>query len=160
MYYCQILKFPRLPDHLIDLALGSIQEYEVLDEFEKTGNYRWHPLHPEVQEWLNANILEGHWGIQTNIDDKDLAVHVDRFTPTRILYTLDPGGPNVTTTFYENDRVTPIESTVLQTHTWYALKSDVFHAVHGIVPGQTRIAITVRFFTHHESNLPVKRTGS
>jgi len=150
MFYTQVLKFPRLPDHLVQKALDSIRDYEVQDEFEKTGNYRWHLLDPQVQEWLNTNVLEGAWGIQTNTDDKDLDVHVDRFTPTRILYTLDPGGPNVTTTFYENDRKTVIESIVLQPHTWYALKTDIYHAAHGIVPGQTRIAITVRFFTNHE----------
>lgn len=157
MFYTQILKFPRLPDHLVEVAYQCIKEYQVSDAFEKTGNYRWYPALPELQEWLNANVLEGDWGVQTNIDDKDLAVHVDRFTPTRILYTLDPGGPNVTTTFYQDDRSTVIESSVLQPHTWYALKTDVYHSAQGIVPGQTRIAITVRFFTHHESRLPKPR---
>ena len=90
--------------------------------------------------WCNKYICEAHWTTHTIKDY--LNIHKDtngvRF---RLNYIIDPGGDNVLTKFYNDDKE-EIDSIKIEPFRWHLFDTTVYHNVVNLEPGRIRFALT------------------
>lgn len=98
----------------------------------------------EVDNWCKNNICKDvHYSFQltTNLNQ-----HTDIGTKVKLIYFVDTGGDNVFTEFHSDDNKQILQSVKLDSHKWYALKTDVNHSVRGVEKSKTRFSIVGRLF--------------
>jgi hypothetical protein len=142
------LDLPKIPDSILDGLNRDYSEYyhasSAVTGSNQINTYS-DSFNTEINQWCQKNISEHlYWGFM--IMQRDLGPHVDVKTKIKLTYVIDPGGNNVTTEFYENDRSTLLESIVIQPGRWHIFRSDMVHAVRGIEPGQVRFSLTASVF--------------
>lgn len=134
----KLLDLPPVPEHLI----YSIDEVLELENFfgGYTKNYTIHECQDELREYLKELFPHcNKFRYQTLIDN--VPVHIDRGRTTAINYIIEPGGDNVSTTWYTDEFGDKIDEVVLQPKQWHELQVHQWHTVHGLT--QRRYAITV-----------------
>lgn len=141
--YYRYVNLPQLPQSIVDQINFNFDDYE-----RKSGRgvYTWtDSFNESVNEWCQKNICaEMYWGFQ--IIRGDLGIHKDVGTLTKFCYLLDTGGDNVITEFFEDDKITVVDSVNLEPHRWHILKVDTFHGIRGVDPGRIRFSITGKIF--------------
>jgi hypothetical protein len=138
------IHLPKVPDVFGQDIIKVIKEGQDISAGD--GNYltqvSWKDAPANLQHWCTENICDSiRWGIQSLV--ADLPRHKDIGTECKFLYLIEDGGNNVFTRYY-NDEGALISEYILQKKVWYIIDTQTFHDVTGLLPGQTRIAISGR----------------
>jgi len=159
--YARALNFPLLPQSVIDQINFNYQDYlnyNLLDvspencldndllTTNKKRNTHSHINTEFLDEWCRKNVCESmsfFWMLRSFRDQKN---HKDTGTKCKLIYVLDTGGDNVTTTWYADDQTTVLQQIQLQSHQWYILKTELYHQVQGVEPSRVRFCIGGRVF--------------
>lgn len=149
--FAQKLRLPRIRHDLVEDALKVISDPKVqekiIDPKRMFGFISlWDAELTELRQWLETAIGPALWCL--SFFNQDMFAHKDPRSRSRIIYILEPGGKNVRTNFYEDDKETRLSSELLLAHEWSLLNASRFHDVVGIEPGQYRYAITARMHSH------------
>lgn len=73
-------------------------------------------------------------------------IHFDYGREYAINYVIDPGGDNVVTSWYEDDKKTIIEEVEIEPFRWHIIKvKPTYHGVRGIRLGRLRCVISTNF---------------
>jgi hypothetical protein len=126
----KVLDLPAVPDDLIRFPeeqggfdnLGLEDRYlERNGEKFQTGRYLGRkPLDADTLEWVHANIIDDYQRIgYAAISAPCHGPHIDRNRLFVLQYVIDPGGPDVTTVFYE-----PKHQKVEIDHDWHCNNYD------------------------------------
>ena len=136
------LEIPQVPSSIIP----SKQELLDLPYKEKTTvpiKFRWFRnkhCTSLLNEWIQDTIKVKVY-TQFQFIEPGLPKHRDYNRYICMNYILYPGGPNVSTNFYEDDRETLIHSEVIREKTWHTILTYPYHNVTNIRPNDIRIAI-------------------
>lgn len=138
------LELPKIPNSIIDNLPADWKQYDQKVSYSGS-NYTWtDSFNQEINSWCQEHISQGmYFGFQ--IMTGNVPMHKDVGTLTKLVYLLQPGGKNVTTNFYNDDR-TLAHSFVIEPFRWHVLRADSFHSVDHIEPDQVRFSITGRIF--------------
>lgn len=133
----QYLNLPKLPENMIKEVYKSLEGVNIypypLDEYQSFAATQ--PL----QEYTKSLFDFSHNTLVQIIKD-NLGLHKDFCRKQAYNYILEPGGDNVLTCWY-NEEKNLIESHCIDAHRWHKLNVDVFHNVENIT--KSRIAITI-----------------
>lgn len=150
------INLPKVPEALVAEALAIVSD--------PVNQARW--LNPSkifgfinlttagivsLDTWLRAHIADTLWHL--SFFHADVYVHKDSYTRSRLLYLLDPGGEDVRTDFYEDDKSTLIRSERINQQEWTLLNGNRYHGISAIEPGRSRYAFSARI---HPSLWPDK----
>ena len=135
------LNFPKIPQSLVQ----EINFNKITKKIYKTSPdlYFWSDeQNQSINDWCKKNIIEDcYYAFQCS--NVDLYVHKDEKSSTKLIYILDQGGDNVITKFFKQDKCTEIFSEKLDLHTWYILKTDIYHGVFNQIRPRYSICSTV-----------------
>ena len=143
--YIRYINLPKIPNEILNQINFDFSSY-----YDKVnahnGNYRWSDSHNKIiNDWCQQNICKDmYWAFQ--IIRGELPIHKDKGTKTKFIYLLETGGERVVTEFYDEDKVTVLQSIIIDSHRWHILKADTFHGVRNIDPGKIRFSITGKIF--------------
>ena len=136
------LDIPQIPESIIP----SRQELLDLPYKEKTNfpsTYIWfRNKHCTglVNEWIQDTLkVKVHTQYQFVLNG--IPRHKDSGRHICMNYILYPGGPNVSTNFYEDDKETLVHSEIIKEKTWHTILTYLYHDVTNIDPNDIRIAI-------------------
>lgn len=141
-----ILNIPKIPEHLI-LPLEEILELENVFEGD-SNNYTVHDVQKELKEYLQP-LFPNYRKFRYQTMTGDIPVHVDNSRDFAINYIIDPGGDNVHTVWYEEDRITPTQDAKFPAQQWHEIQVNLYHNVTGITG--RRYGITIANKTIDES---------
>ena len=140
------LNFPQIPPELISTLSKNVDDYQTkgfgLPYQSATEYYWWSDDNNEkINAWCKENISRDmYFAFQFM---KNLPIHKDVVTKVKLSYIVDPGGDDVTTTFYDEKRAVT-HSYVIEPLRWHVLNVGNFHSVSN-VSGQ-RFSVTGRIF--------------
>lgn len=128
--------------------------------FPSMSNYHFLEASDSIKKWVAENInpaLTAH--IQVINQGAIIPPHVDEVRSKAVNYIVDPGGNSITSFYYvkeeyQNLIVTPqtsipynrlsvIESVLIQSKMWHSLDVTQIHGVTNMDPAQQRIALTL-----------------
>jgi len=136
-----ILNIPKIPEHLI-LPLEETLELENIFEGD-SDNYTIHNVQKELKEYLQPLFPNySLFRYQTMINE--IPVHVDGSRDFAINYIIDPGGDNVHTVWYEEDRITSTQDVKFPAQQWHEIQVNLYHNVTGITGRRYGITIAHR----------------
>jgi len=141
------LDLPKVPDSIIKQLNYNYDEYEINDPniYPPQTNTWTKTFNSEINQWCQQHISPTlYWGFM--IMHSDLRPHTDVKTELKLTYLIRTGGDNVKTEFYEDDKVTLIESVIIEPFRWHLFRSDIVHAVKGIEPDHTRFSVSASIF--------------
>jgi len=146
--YVQQLNLPSPPQNILDIVNKNYniqkQHLNLKNDKEKIEQIWSEGYNIEVDNWCKNNICKDvHYSFQLTTN---LNKHIDVGTKIKLIYFVDTGGDNVFTEFYSDDNKQMLQSVQLNSHKWYALKTDVNHAVRGVEKFKTRFSIVGRLF--------------
>lgn len=159
--YARLLNFPPLPQYIVDKIDFNYQNYlnydltdtspencidQTLLSPENKRTMNSHHNTELLNEWCHENICDSmhfFWMLRSFRDQRN---HKDVGTKVKLIYVLDPGGDQVTTTWYADDQKTVLQKIQLETHQWYILKTDMYHQVQGVEHGRVRFCVGARIF--------------
>jgi len=119
------------------------------------------PAEQEVTDWVHKNVTPaGFVGINIFHSGDFFFPHIDLMRTRAINCVVEPGGENVTTSWYKPkleyehleattrtfipyDRINVVEEKIFKTGEWYELDVSKIHNVKHIEPNKRRITITV-----------------
>lgn len=138
-------KLPAIPSDIIDQLPKDFDQYKLEGQYAD-GAYSWsHDHNDEINQWCRQHICENmYWGFQ--IMRGDVPMHKDFGTETKLVYLIQPGGSEVKTNFYADDRQTVTHSYIIPVNHWHVLRASAYHSVDGVEPGQVRFSLTGRIF--------------
>lgn len=142
------LDLPKIPDHIILGLNRDFSQYHH-DDSKVTGskqiNTYTNSFNKQINDWCQKNISQSlYWGFM--IMHRDLGPHVDVGTKLKLTCLIDPGGDQVRTDFFADDKITVFQSVIIEPGRWHLFRSDMTHAVTGIEPGKTRFSTTASIF--------------
>lgn len=143
--YIRYLNLPLIPDSIVENIYKTINHVDpkvVLAD----GNYIWSDsFNSEVDTWCKKNICDTlYFGFQ--MMDGHIKAHKDMGSYTKLVYLLEPGGTDVITNFWDDDKVTLLKSYKIEPRRWHLLKADTFHSIENILPEQKRFSVASRVF--------------
>jgi hypothetical protein len=151
MYIEYLDDLPKIPQHLLR-SYEEISNKDFVDNGDvgrklmQKGFYATRTLEEDLYAWLmlgdnfpwhgkthntNYQLLE-HW----------IPMHKDVGRTVAYNYILYPGGTNVVTSVYDDDK-NVLQSMSIEPHRWHRITVDHFHDIKNIEKDQLRIAITV-----------------
>ena len=164
----QYINLPTIPRDIIEVAIkniptcisnaqakkyATVQERDSNQEDGKTkflhvtnSTYIWSDFENQALDaWCKQNICKDmYFGFQIMIGD--VAIHKDIGTSIKFCYLIQSGGDNVITTFYDDDKVTPLDSYCIELEKWHILKVNTCHGVSNFAPEKVRFAVTGKIF--------------
>ena len=164
----QYINLPKIPNDLVEVAVkniptcisnaratkySNVQERDSILKDGKTkflhvtdSTYIWTDFENQsLDAWCKQNICKDmYFGFQIMIGD--VAVHKDAGTSIKFCYLIQTGGDNVITTFYNDDKITPLDSYCIELEQWHILKVNTWHGVSNFAPDQIRFAVTGKIF--------------
>ena len=145
--FAQRMRLPTVPVEMVQEALAVISnpdiQKKIMDPTDLYGFISlWDANLPKLRQWLEGNVAPLVWHL--SLFKRDMYIHKDPRTRSRIIYILDPGGENVVTRYYDDDKQTLLETESLGRENWVVMNAARYHDVQGIAPGQYRYAITAR----------------
>lgn len=134
------INFPKLPESLTSEIYASVDDNIPLVElsFEK---YKLLVCRKPIKDFVESIFSKPvYCGVQTILNNQ--RVHIDYNRTVVYNYIIEPGGENVTTSFYVDlKKSKKIEGLCIEPLRWHRLKVFLPHGVEGIT--SKRIAITV-----------------
>ena len=165
-WYYKYLDIPDPPKWMVLDAVKNMYEKSLVPE-DNTYTVQGKSIgsNERVTQWVNENIAPGYSGIEaawSTAGLDNLRVHTDRARDYGVLYILDTGGDNVTTSFYQEkgqplirDRRTHVddydlldllESAVFEKNRWILLYNRVLHNAANITKNRLYIQISYDSF--------------
>lgn len=142
--YVRYLNLPKIPGEIMAKINFNFEEYDRKSRY-RNGGFWSDSFNEEINKWCQENVCDSiYYAFQ--VFPKDLHIHKDTGTKTKLIYLLQEGGSNVVTTWYDEDQTTVLQSVRIPLHTWVLFKADAFHGVTGVEEGMIRSAITGRVF--------------
>lgn len=139
------LNLPSIPQDLVDRLVYDFDQYE-RKWTSKEHNYTWSDsFNEEINEWCRKNICEDMY-FAFAIIEGNIPPHKDGGTLTKLSYLLRTGGDNVITSFYNEEQTEVTHAVKIEPFRWHLIKTDAWHGVQGIEPGQTRFSLIGRVF--------------
>jgi len=137
----QYLNFPKVPTNIIDKLNRDHDKFVPTEQSKIFPVYIRSMTKSELYaSWCNENICQARWSTQLIKDS--LVIHKDKNgVRFRLTYLIEPGGDNVLTKFYNDDKE-EIESIRIEPFRWHLFDATVFHNVVNVEPGKLRFAIT------------------
>ena len=145
--FVQVLEMPKVPPELVRMALLCIRAPALQKRIaQEDGSFGfislWDAQIPSLRLWLEQNIAPVMWHL--SYFSRDMYAHKDPRTKTRMIYILEPGGENVVTRFYDEDKETLLSTELLATEEWSIMNANRYHDISGIEEGKFRYALTAR----------------
>jgi len=149
--FIQYINLPPIPTELIDHLPKDDSQWRKKDIKGNMPWYRWSDeYNREINAWCQRYISSDmYWAFQ--LMSADMPKHLDRGTTTKFNYVINTGGDDVWTRFWTNDQESMLAEYQIEPFRWHIFKSDTYHSVEGVQPGQVRIAVTGRIFADYES---------
>jgi|TARA_R110000868_G_scaffold312086_2_gene573019 hypothetical protein len=155
-----IPELPNVPEKLLDYTHDfedfAFRPVNYKDTVVKNGEvvpgrlYCRQAVSPELEQWIKNNIVNtyANIGISKNIGPC-LGPHLDKTRFYTLHYTIEPGGSNVQTVFYEPStdeaildtdklyvtnysKLDTVDSIIFQPRQWYAINGRQLHSVENI----------------------------
>ena len=140
--HIQYLNLPPVPEELLARLPNSIDEYHCKSVYT---TYHWSDsFNCDLDQWCKQNICSDMY-FAFQLITGNLVIHKDTPTITKLNYIVIPGGQNVVTTFYDNNKK-EIAKYKIEPAKWHILKADTFHSVDGIEENNLRLSITAKIF--------------
>lgn len=142
--YIQYLNLPTIPQEIVDTIIQNPEVHRKATNQVKHGDfYIWSDYNNQsLNAWCQENICaEMYFAFQ--MMNKDVPIHKDNITKTKLSYLVDTGGNNVITSFYDDNHIL-LDSYCIEPNRWHILKADTCHAVDNI--SNVRFSITSRIF--------------
>lgn len=138
----RLLSLPRIPEKLWP-NIPSILASE--DTHSRDPNFHSNTVAiPPTREWLETVLCCALHRCFFQIIYPGLHIHRDSVRNVALNYSLDTGGENSKTAFYEDDG-TLVYSEVVPAHQWYLVRTDCPHTV--IDQTGPRFAVSAQFYT-------------
>ena len=144
--YFQYLNLPTLPQSLIAKLNFDVTEYSRKTESQVLESFLWSDDHNRDLDKWGKEFVGSDLYFAFQIMGRDVPIHKDQGSICKLNYILDPGGNNVITQWWADDKITMLQEVTLKTGRWHIFRSDVYHSVNNIEPGKSRFAITARLF--------------
>ena len=164
----QYINLPKIPSDIIEVAIKNIptcissaqaKKYATVQErdsdhedgkkkFLQVSNskYIWTDFENDaLDSWCKQNICKDMY-FAFQIMTGDVPIHKDIGTSVKFCYLIQPGGDNVITTFYDEDKTTPLDSYCIELEKWHILKVYANHGVSNFVSDGIRFSVTGRIF--------------
>lgn len=133
----QYLNLSKLPDDMISEVYKSLDGDDIYPY--PIDNYKSFAATQLLQEYTKRLFNFNH-NTLVQLIKGHLDIHKDLYRTRAYNYIIEPGGDNVLTCFYDNQK-NLIESHCIKTHSWHKLTVDIFHNVENLTA--PRIAITI-----------------
>ena len=146
-FYTSLKEFflPPVPAELEDKIHSAVANYVKNNGLQT--RFTWMDYNiDEINQWAWKNISpDVYFGIQI-ITDEGLGIHQDQSSHIKLLYYLDTGGNNVTTTFYADpDGKVILESHVIPAKKWFSFDTQVWHDVKNVESLRYALVATVNY---------------
>jgi hypothetical protein len=142
--YIQYVNFPSIPDDILNSIELDVSKYlnPTKGKTIANSNYRTSSnFNQKVNSWCQENVCKSvYWIFQWSLGD--LVIHKDAGPKTRINYLITPGGNNVLTEFFADDKTNKVASYCVEPHRWHILKADSYHHVVNVEPPAVRFSIS------------------
>ena len=149
--YIRYINLPKVPEELIK-SIPTDPTFFNVDAIgpANINNYVWSKSHnEEINKWCQDNICSDmFWAFQLMI--ADLKLHKDTGTLIKMNYVISPGGDDVWTDFFADDKTTLLASYKIEPNRWHIFKADTFHQVRNVQSGLVRFGISGRIFGANE----------
>jgi hypothetical protein len=149
--YINYLNLPSIPDDILESIedinnrpLPIMRDRPRAVPFLENNMYNLKDVNRKTWDYLQS-IFPFSFFCRYQYIHHQMPIHVDikdrRFA---INYLLDTGGPNVTTSIYDNGTdLNLIESVCIEPFRWHSIKTDEWHGVSNLTPESKRLAISV-----------------
>ena len=133
---------PQIPTHL----LLSVEEiYQLADnsisgQNGRPDSYRKFPVQPVLEAWLRPHFPDCDT-FEYQMIKRRLNGHKDVRRTECYNYVVSTGGPGATTSWWQDDQKTLIQSDHIPENIWHKIRVDVFHSVTGL--DDTRFTLTI-----------------
>lgn len=145
--FVEYLDIPPIPNHLIKSSFEEIRKtclavYEG-DQLLPDVYTAWINVNDELVSFLSQHFGEGKASAVYQVIGPDIHIHKDIGRNTACNFIVAPGGEDVETVWYDEDKTTVLHREVLLPYKWHKIDVTYNHTVVGI---QThRISLTVSF---------------
>ena len=144
--YFRYVNFPAIPDEVLADINWNLKQYTRKAESKIPDEFLWSDDHNQtLDRWGKANICSDMY-FAFQIISNDLPIHKDMGSVYKLNYILDPGGDNVVTEWYADDKETLLQRSKLEARRWHMFKADTYHAIKNMQASRTRFAVTARVF--------------
>ena len=141
--FIKFINLPTIPEDLLARIPREFSDYKPKVNYF---TFNWSESHnEELNVWCKENISPSLY-FAFMLTKGDLLVHKDVGTVIKLNYVINPGGGNVVTKFWDNNKKNILAEYEIEPHKWHIFKADTFHSVHGIEKNQTRFSVTARIF--------------
>ena len=141
--FIKFVNLPTIPEDLLDRIPKQFSEYKFKVNYF---TFNWSESHnEELNTWCKEHISSSLY-FAFMLTKGDLLVHKDVGTVIKLNYVINPGGGNVVTKFWDNDKKNILAEYEIEPHKWHIFNSNTFHSVHGIEKNQTRFSVTAQIF--------------
>jgi hypothetical protein len=143
MYIEYLDNLPQIPVELLD-NLDNIRNLPKQPTAMGENNPRFQTRVPNAKliAWLSENF-KFPFKCQYQIISPEIRIHKDNGRAVAYNYILELGGADVTTSVYDDDKTTVLQSEIIPLHKWHRLNVSKFHGVHNIDVDKFRISISV-----------------
>ena len=179
MFYYKILDLPQPPQELIDsvelnrkpdeMELGVYHQRHLKNwyghDFKAAVNIR--TKHEAFDKWVRENITDNFVDAGVNytlvdlqgLDKISTGGHVDVIRKYTLLYNLQTGGPDATTTWWQEtgkevvrppktqaedqSRLTPLEQVIIPTGVWALVYTQVIHSVENLIEPRVSFQVSL-----------------
>lgn len=143
MDFIKYLDFPKVPELILSNIPTDISEYKTKANYF---TFNWSESNNEALNlWAKDNISKDLY-FAFMIIKGDLLLHKDVGTSLKLNYVIHPGGENVVTRFWDDNKKDLLAEYSIEPYRWHIFKSNSYHSVHGIEKNNIRFSITAKIF--------------
>ncbi len=154
MFINYLDQIPQIPSELIP-DIKSIVDLKLYPNLADAYQFSLKNVNEDLYAWIVTNVLP-HTNVKPDKSlrifyqliangKKKFPIHKDRNRTLAYNYILDPGGPDVITNVYDDNK-NLIESGCLMPFRWHSIKVDKFHNVINLPDNAVRISVTLHSF--------------
>jgi hypothetical protein len=153
--YIRYIDLPKIPNELLESKDTILRKQSLL-----INNYNGNPISSVVNsiqrkevsnqlvEWLQT-IFDFPVRAQYLILSTNAPIHRDpKSRPQAYNYIIHAGGDTVSTTVYDDDYKI-LKSLIIPELTWHCLDTGRLHGIHGIVPNDQRIVLSINYINNN-----------
>lgn len=140
--------FPTVPENLLDPVESIVAQSSENMLVRNFAHFQYKTINNDLDAWIHSKFRMKCYA-KYQVIYQGIPIHKDNpaFPGDRRIafnYILEPGGPNVITTVYDEDKTTILQSECIFPKKWHSLVVEKYHGVHGIQDmNNPRVALTV-----------------
>jgi hypothetical protein len=143
MDYIKYVNWPKVPDSILNNIPKNDSNYQIKFNYS---TFNWSESNNEELDKWCKQIISKDLYYAFSLTKGDLLLHKDVHTILKLNYVINPGGENVVTRFWDDNKKDLLAEYVIEPHRWHIFNSNTFHSVHGIEKNQTRFSVTAQIF--------------